>query len=64
MFLRELTLSPHEYSLPLPADNLFVLVIDSFFVEQVDEPAIYLSFYGYDVNYYPLIEEYYSPNSF
>jgi hypothetical protein len=64
MFLRELTLSPHECSLSLPAGNLCVLVIDSPFVEQVEEPAIYLSLYGYDVNYYPLIEEYYSPNSF
>jgi hypothetical protein len=34
-----------------------VLVIDSSVVEQVEDPAIYISLYGYDVNYYPFFEE-------
>ena len=45
MLPREYTVSQYDSSPPLTACNMLVIVIDSSFVEQVEEPGIYLSKY-------------------
>jgi hypothetical protein len=45
MLPREYTLSQYDSSHPLTACTIGVIVIDSCFVEQVEEPGIYLSKY-------------------
>ena len=42
MLPREYTVSQYDSSPPLTACNILVIVIDSSFVEQVEEPGIYL----------------------
>jgi hypothetical protein len=42
---REYTLSQYDSSPPLTACTILVIVIDSSFAEQVEEPGIYLSKY-------------------
>jgi hypothetical protein len=45
MLPREYTLSQYDRSPPLTACKMLVIVVDSSFVEQVEEPGIYLSKY-------------------
>ena len=45
MLPREYTLSQYDSSPPLTACTILVIVIDSSFVEQVEEPGIYLAKY-------------------
>jgi hypothetical protein len=45
MLPREYTLSQYDSSPPLTACKILVIVIDSSFVEQVEEQGIYLSKY-------------------
>jgi hypothetical protein len=50
MLPREYTLSQYDSSSPLTACQMLVIVIDSSFVEQVEEPGIYLSKYWFMKN--------------
>ena len=46
MPLREQTVSQYSFCSSFTADRIFVMWIDNSFVEQVDDPAMYLSLYG------------------